>query len=670
MNDTKSKSTFADQVLDPVPKATKASGVTELADDALQRAQTLLEEIRALADGAEEAISFESVLGRLDEIHFALGLGSGTAQLMAEVHPDADVREAARACEPRFDEFATNLMLDAKLAEAVERVAAKGEKLSASSKRLLDHTRRDLRRNGLKLPPEKQKRLRELNDELTRTGQAFSKNIAEATDFIEVDVESLEGLPDEYVAAKLRTRLPNGKVRITTSYPDYFPFLRYAEDRDAARRLFAKFENRAADVNLPLLDKILRLREEKAHLLGYATWADYVLEPLMAKDAKTVRTFLETVRDAVREPASIEFELFRQKQRELGRPVDPIYGSERLYLEEKLRAERFGLDSKELSKYFEVRSVQKGLLDIIAELYALEVVRVDVPAWHEDVEVFELRENGATVGRLYLDLFPRENKFQHAAVFGIRPSKRMADGSRVVPISTLVCNFPRPAPGQPALLTHDEVVTFFHELGHVMHQLLTQSPYAAFSGTSTARDFVELPSQMFEEWAFTREVLDRFARHYETGERIPDELFAALTRSRGFGRALATQRQLFFAALDLEYHTRPSGFDTTAVLKEVHGQYLPFAFLEGTHFQASFGHLIGYDAGYYGYQWALSLSRDVLTRFEREGMMNARVAKEFREAVLAPGGSEDETAMVERFLGRKPNADAYIEFLRAGLSAM
>jgi len=668
VKDTAAQSTLADTVLDPVPVGMTAPGVTKLCDDALERATSLLDEIHALADGPDEAISVDAVLGKLDEIHFATGLGSGAPHLLAEVHPEADVREAARACEPRFDEFETNLMLDAKLAAAVERVAAKAEALSGPSRRLLEHTQRDLRRNGLKLPPEGQKRLRELNDELTRAGQAFSKNIAEATDFIEVDPASLAGLPDEYVAAKLKAKLPNGKVRITTSYPDYFPFIRYAEDREAAQRLFAKFENRAADANLPLLDKILRLREEKAHLLGYPTWADYVLEPRMAKDAKTVREFLETVRDAVREPAERELELFRNKQRELGRPVDPLYGSERLYLEEKLRAERFGLDSKELSKYFEVGRVWQGLLDIVAELYSLEVVRVDLPVWHEEVEVFELREKGKAVGRLYLDLFPRENKFQHAAVFGVRPSKRLADGSRVLPISTLVCNFPRPGE-QPALLTHDEVVTFFHELGHVMHQLLTESPYSAFSGTSTARDFVETPSQMLEEWAYRREVLDRFARHYETGAPIPDDLFAALTRSRGFGRALATQRQLFFAALDLEYHTRPAGFDTTAVLEEIHRQYQPFAHMKGTHFQASFGHLIGYDAGYYGYQWALSLSRDVLTRFESEGMMNAKVARDFRDTVLSPGGSEDETAMVERFLGRKPNAEAYIAFLRAGLSA-
>lgn len=664
------KPTLADQILDPVPAGLTPSGVTKLCDDALTKADALLDEIHALENASDEQITFDAVLGRLDAIHFATGLGAGFPHLMAETHPDADVRAAARACEPRFDEFETNLMLDPKLAAAVFRLREKGEELDPPSARFLEHTERDLRRNGLNLPKEKQARLRELNDEITRTGQAFSTNIAEAKGAIEVSPSSLEGLPSEYVAAKLGSKLPNGKVVITTSYPDYFPFLRYAEDREAALRLYETFENRAASENLPLLDKLIRLREEKAHLLGYATWADYVIEPRMANDAKTVRDFLETVRDAIREPAEAELALFRQKQKELGRPVDPLYGSERLYLEEKLRASMFGLDSKELSKYFEVDSVKRGLLDVAAELYGLTIARIDAPTWHADVEVYELREGGEPLGRLYLDLYPRENKFQHAAVFGVRPSKRLEDGSRVLPIATLVCNFPPAVSGQPALLTHDEVVTFFHELGHVLHQLLTESPYAAFSGTSTARDFVETPSQMFEEWAYRREVLDRFARHHETSARIPDEIFEALLRSRGFGRALATQRQLFFSALDLEYHSRPSGFDTTEVLKEIHSQYQPFTFREGTHFQASFGHLVGYDAGYYGYQWALSLSRDVLTRFEKEGMMNEATARQWREAVLSKGGSEDETAMVEDFLGRKPNADAYIAFLRAGLATV
>jgi thimet oligopeptidase len=230
-------------------------------------------------------------------------------------------------------------------------------------------------------------------------------------------------------------------------------------------------------------------------------------------------------------------------------------------------------------------------------------------------------------------------------------------------VAALVCNFPRPGEGTPALLTHEEVVTFFHEFGHVLHDLLTEAKLASFAGTATARDFVEAPSQMFEEWTYRREILDRFAVHHATGERIPEDLFAGLLRSRKFGLALGTQRQLFLAALDLEYHTREAGFDSTRVLEEVFTEYLPFTFLRGSHFQASFGHLVGYDAGYYGYQWALSLSRDVLTRFEAEGFMNPRVAADWRRHVLAQGGSEDEEAMIERFLGRKSSADAYIRYL-------
>lgn len=660
--------TLADRALDPVPPGLTAAGVSHLCDDALVRARALLDEIHAVAEAPDEP-SFEAVLGRLDAIHFATGTGAGVPHLMAETHPDAAVREAARACEPRFDQFETDLMLDAALAKAVDRVAARAEPLDGPSRRLLEHTQRDLRRNGLALPAEQQALLRALNDDITRTGQAFSLNLADAVDWIDVPPSSLAGLPDEWVDAKLAAKLPDGNVRVTTAYPDFYPFMKHAEDRDAALRLYAKFENRAAAANVPLLEKLIGLRERKAKLLGYATWADYVIEPRMAKDAKTVRAFLETVRDAVREPAARELALFRAKQRELGRPDEPLFPSERLYLEEKIRAERFGLDSKELRKYFEVERVKRGLLDVVSTMYGVAFRAVAVPTWHADVEAYDVVADGTPLGRVYLDLYPRENKFKHAAVFGIRPSKRMADGSRVLPSAALVCNFPRPAPGLPALLGHDEVVTFFHELGHALHQVFTESPYAAFSGTATARDFVEAPSQMFEEWAWRRDVLDRFARHHQTGAPIPDELFGALARSRGFGRALATQRQLFFAALDLEYHTRPAGFDTTAVLKDVYAAHQPFAYVDGTHFQATFGHLVGYDAGYYGYQWALSLSRDVLTRFEREGFFEPATAHDWRRTVLAPGGSVDETEMIERFLGRAPNPDAYIAFLKGGLAA-
>ena len=271
--------------------------------------------------------------------------------------------------------------------------------------------------------------------------------------------------------------------------------------------------------------------------------------------------------------------------------------------------------------------------------------------------------DGKVIGRFYFDLHPREGKYKHAAVFGIRSSKTMADGSRQMPIAAIVCNFPKGSEASPALMSHQDAVTFFHEFGHVLHHLLTTSELASFAGTNVAGDFVEAPSQMFEEWAWSKDTLALFAKHYKTNEPIPDALYKSMIKARGFGRAVSTQRQLFLAALDQEYHTRAPGFDSTKVLQEVHDAYTPFKYLEGTHFQATFGHLIGYDAGYYGYQWALSLARDLFTRFQKEGMLNEKTAKAYRDAVLSPGGSDDEGKLVERFLGRKSTDAAYKSYL-------
>jgi thimet oligopeptidase len=274
-----------------------------------------------------------------------------------------------------------------------------------------------------------------------------------------------------------------------------------------------------------------------------------------------------------------------------------------------------------------------------------------------------LDASGKVLGRFFFDLYPREGKYKHAAVFSVRDTAKLPDGSRLIPMAAMECNFPRPSAGAPALMSHQDAVTFFHEFGHVLHHLLSESELSSFAGTTVARDFVESPSQMFEEWAWAKETLDLFAVHHETGKPMPKKLHAALLRSRGFGRALSTQRQLFLAALDQAYHTRPLPMDTTRVVQEINDAYTAFTFVEGTHFQASFGHLIGYDAGYYGYQWALSIAQDLVTRFRKEGLLNPKTAADYRAAVLAMGSSDDEANLVARFLGRAPSDAAYRAFL-------
>jgi thimet oligopeptidase len=263
------------------------------------------------------------------------------------------------------------------------------------------------------------------------------------------------------------------------------------------------------------------------------------------------------------------------------------------------------------------------------------------------------------IGRFYLDLLPRDHKYKHAAMFTIRTPKKLPGDVEQTPIAALVCNFP--APEQP--MPHDQVVTYFHEFGHVLHHILTKTELASFAGTNTVRDFVETPSQMFEEWAWSRDVLDLFAQHRDTNAKLPEALFKAMIDARRVGLATATERQLYLAHLDLAYHTTPPGFDTTELLQKIHGQYFSFEYVPGTHFQSSFGHLIGYDAGYYGYQWALALAHDVLGQFKQKGLFDTAVAQRWRDEVLSKGGSRDPREMLTTFLGRAPSERAYAKFL-------
>ena len=608
-------------------------------------------------------LTWESTLGRLDRARIAIRNAGDFPSLMAVAHPDEGVRDLAKKCEPNVDKLETSLWLDAAIARVVKRYAAKQETLPAPRARLLAHVLRDFRRNGLELDPKGQMRVRAINDDLTKLGQDFDTNLAASHLFVDATPAQLEGLPKEWLAS--HTPEADGNVRISTDYPDYFPVITYAKDRELALELYKKFDNRAADTNLPVLDKILALRAEKAKLLGYPTWADYVLEPRMAKDAKTVASFLEGLKKQLAKKGDLEIGEFRAAHAKLGGKVtDPIPPSDRLYLEDQLRKSKYGLDSKEVSQYFEVRKVKEGLLAITSRMYGIKYRPANVPTWHADVEPMEVVDaSGKVLGRFYFDLYPREGKYKHAAVFSIRDTVKLKDGSRLVPMAAIECNFPRPGGGGAALMSHQDAVTFFHEFGHVLHHVLSEAELSTFAGTSVARDFVESPSQMFEEWAWAKETLDLFAVHHETGKPMPKELHAAMLRSRGFGRALATQRQLFLAALDQTYHTRALPFDTTKVLQEVNDAYTPFKYVEGTHFQASFGHLIGYDAGYYGYQWALSIAQDLFTRFKKEGLLNPKTAADYRAAVLAMGASDDEAKLITKFLGRPPSDAAYRAFL-------
>jgi thimet oligopeptidase len=648
---------------DPIASCLTASGITAHCDTHLAEARRLADELRALKDAPVEKLMWETTGAKMDEIARCCQEACSVAQLMMVAYPAQEVREAAATCEPKVDSFQTDLYFDADISGVFTRYAEKQEALSEARQRLLDYTLRDYRRNGVHLPQDRRERLRAINEELTKLGQWFERNLANATLSIMVTSQQLEGLPEAYISNHPAGE--DGKIRITTDYPDFVPFMKYAKDRNAARALYTLSQNRAKEENLPLLDALLRLRKEKATLLGYSTWADYVLEPRMAKNAKTVQTFLAELHESLRERMNEEFSQIRKQFVQLGGVDDaPILASDAGYLDDLVCRNAFQLDSQALSEYFEVSRVQQGIMDMATRLYGAVFERLNTPTWHEDAIPYMVRDrDGSVLGQVYLDLYPREGKYKHAAVFGLRETKRDTDGSRVIPMAALVCNFPRTTDHGPGLLSHEEVITFFHEFGHLLHHIMSQSELASFAGTNVARDFVEAPSQMFEEWAWGRASLNTFACHYKTHELIPDALYASLIAARHFGEAIATQRQLFLATLDQTYHTSDPGFNTTSVMEELRRDYSPFAPIPNTHFQATFGHLVGYDAAYYGYQWALSIARDLLTRFENEGMMNETTAADYRTAILEPGASIAEEKSIEKFLGRPSSPDAYLRFL-------
>ncbi len=641
----------------PLEACLTAEGVRAFSDRHLEQAKTLQKTIASLKD--KPALTWDETFGAFDELSFFLSASGSIPQLMGATHPDKAVRDAADESDPKISAFATDLFLDKDVFHVLEHFEKQHTESDAARLRFMRETLNEYRRNGLALSDKDQTTLKELNKKLTDLGQEFDKNLAETLS-IKIKPEQLAGLSEQYIAQHQPDA--DGLVTITTDYPDTVPFMRDVKDRDAALELYKVNANRSL-ANLPLLKELISLRRQKAALLGHSTWADFVLEPRMAKNAQTVEAFLKDLHHGLIEPRNKELAILSETAKRLNLPHgDELRASDTSYLLEQATQERFKLDGQILSQYFEVNAVKHGILRVIEDLYGIRFEEQPKQGAHPDIETYNVLDKNDVIGTLHLDLYPRPDKYKHMAVFGMRASMKRGDTS-ILPMCSLVCNFPQSKDGSPALLTHRDVETFFHEMGHAMHRIFGQTELASQSGTSVAWDFVEVPSQLFENWAWDRVVLDRFAKHHLTGETIPQELFDALTASRTFGEAIATERQLFYATLDFTYHTAQTVEDTTKVFDELYPQFMPLNRPVGTHPEASFGHLNGYDAAYYGYQWALAIAHDVASRFFTEGLMNPATGAAYREAILSQGDSADGYALVERFLGRKPNNEAYKKYL-------
>jgi thimet oligopeptidase len=435
----------------------------------------------------------------------------------------------------------------------------------------------------------------------------------------------------------------------------------YSERGDLRRGYYGAVTNRAAPENLAVLPRLLAKRHELARTLGYGSWADHAAEDKMARSAGAVRAFLERVRARVAARARAEGAelLARKRAREPG--AEAVFEWERAFLIERVKVERFECDSLALRRYFALERVKQGVLDTAAELFGLEFRRAPAPdAWHPSVECWDVLEGGEHCARVFLDLFPRAGKYKHACMVP------MQDGlaGETLPEAVLLANFPEPGPGDPALLLHDQVTTFFHEFGHLLHHVLGgRGRWLTFAGIATERDFVEVPSQLFEEWAWDPAVLASFARDVESGEPIPAELVRRLRAAEDYGKALTLETQVFYALLALTYHDRdPRGLDLTAEMIALKRALCTLPHTPDTHFHASFGHLNGYSALYYTYLWSLVIAKDLFSVFRSDLMDRAQAAR-FRRAVLEPGGTRDAAELVRAFLGRDYELAAFERWL-------
>lgn len=597
-----------------------------------------------------------NLLEPLNEIQLVLANLGTECGLLEEVHPELAVREAAEAARRELVPYQMRLAQHRSVYDALGRLDP--DALDAPSDRVVTLLRRDMRRAGVELDDAARERVRELREELVRLGQEFARNIRDDVRSIAVDTEQLAGLPEDYLRA--HPPGPDGTVRITTDGPDLIAFMAYARDGEARRSLNRANRTRAAPRNLEVLAEMLAKRWELARLLGYATWADYIAEERMLTSAAAVRAFVDEAYAIASAKAAREQAQLLARKRGDERAAASLAEWELDYYLERVKAEELAFDAREARPYFPYRLVREAVLDLFGELFGLSYTRTKAPSWHASVETFDVAIDGEPAGRIALDMHPREGKFKHAAHFTLRVG--IADHQ--LPYSVLVCNLPDPALG-PALMDHREVVTFFHEFGHLVHALARGKNRWLRIANVTEHDFIEAPSQFLEEWMFDHGVLRRFARHHETGEPIPERTVTQLGAARDFGKGLWVQRQLFFAALSLAYHDRdPREFDVTRLFFELGERYSPVTLDPEGRFPANFGHLDGYSAAYYTYVYSLTLAKDLLTEFVN-GLMDVAHARRYRDLILAPGGAKPAAELVTDFLGRPYSLDAFRRWLEA-----
>lgn len=626
----------------------------------------------------QESPTFDNTIFALETCSENLDMAAGIYSNLYAAHADGVFQDLSDQISPMLAEFDNDITLDSKLFHRIKTVYENRIDLSSDDARLTEIMYRKYVRNGAKLGKMDKDKLRELDKGLSVLAPRFSKNVLGATNEFEMWISNgkeLDGLPENAIVQAKKAAVEKGREDawlITLQGPSYLPFMKYAHNRNLRKELYNAKIKMCIDgkfSNLENIRKIIDMKYKRAQLLGYESHADYTLSNRMAESTETVMQFLDELYSPCLRAAQsdlndlMEFALRTDGLKELN--VWDI-----LFYEEKLKEEKFGIDEESLRPYFSADSVVRGVFNVANKLYGLTFKRNrEIPVFHEDVKVFEVyAENDDYIGLLYSDLYPRTTK-KSGAWMNVYRSQGFSNGKVRRPHVTFTCNLTKPADGKPSLLTLNEVTTIFHEFGHCLHGLLSQCKYKSIAGTNVKWDFVELPSQIMENWVIEQETLNLFAMHYKTGEKIPEELVVKIRESRQFMAGWMFLRQLQFAFLDMAWYTTiPDQIkDLIEFEKDAIERTTLVPNIKGALMSSSFSHIFagGYSAGYYSYKWAEVLEADAFESFKQNGIFDKDTANSFRTNILERGNSESPMDLYVNFKGRKPSIDALLK--REGL---
>lgn len=605
-------------------------------------AATLAAKIRASLEADKAPATATSVFGPYDALYNVTTTTGAEASLISESNPSKPIRDAAEACAQRMNDLSTAIGLSRPLYDRLAAIDA--TRLDKDTRYALDRRLATYRRAGVDKDAATRAKVEALQNQITTVGLAFARNIRELKGDIVLDsAAELKGLPQDYIDAHKPGA--DGKIHISTDYPDYVPLMEYADSEAVRRKAMMVYDNRAWPANEAVLKDLLAKRYELARMLGFPSYAHLITEDKMIRTPERAAAFLDDLNAAAKPGADADYQTLLARWKQIQPTATEVPRWSTAYLNRLIRKEKYQVDASVVRTYFTYQKSRDGIFQLVQDLFGVEIRPwAGAPVWDKSVGAYEVYDQGKLVGRFYLDMHPREGKFNHAAQFPIRTG--LTD--RAVPVGALLCNFPAEGP-----MAHGDVETFLHEFGHLLHWLYSgRQTYAQQNFSEIEWDFVEAPSQLLEEWVWDYETLKRFASD-AAGKPIPQDLVAKMNAARHFGEPGGVKTQLAYSAISLNYYNRdPAQVDPADMWKTQYERYALYPYVPGTHSYASFGHLTDYSAIYYTYMWSKAISLDLFTAFQKAGLRDVATARRYREQVLAPGGSASANTLIERFLGR------------------